>query len=70
MTDWPKECRNEADSTFYKPLKEAWKNVGDHIEKLETALREIAKINNARDRFSADIDAIIINALGKNNDDN
>jgi len=35
------------------------------IEKLETALREVAKINNQRDRFSSDIDAIIINALGE-----
>jgi t-SNARE complex subunit (syntaxin) len=35
------------------------------IEKLETALREVAKINNQRDRFSSDIDTIIINALGE-----
>ena len=41
----------------------------DHIEKLETALRLIATINNQRDRFSSDIDAIIINALGEQNDD-
>ena len=65
MTDWVKECREEADNTFYKPLKEAWTNVGDYIEKLEAALREVAKINNKRDRFSADIDAIIVNALGE-----
>jgi len=69
MTDWVKECRNEAENTFYKPLKEAWTNVGGHIEKLETALRGIAKINNQRDRFSSDIDAIIINALGEENYD-
>lgn len=69
MTDWVKECREEAANTFYTPLKEAWTNVGDHIEKLETALREVAKINNQRDRFSSDIDAIIINALGEQNDD-
>jgi hypothetical protein len=30
-----------------------------------TALHEVAKINNKRDRFSADIDTIIINALGE-----
>jgi hypothetical protein len=35
------------------------------IEKLEAALHEVAKINNKRDRFSADIDAIIVNALGE-----
>jgi hypothetical protein len=69
MTDWVKECRNEADNTFYTPLKEAWTNVGDHIEKLGTALREVAKINNQRDRFSSDIDAIIVKLLGEQNDD-
>jgi hypothetical protein len=69
MIDYVKECREQADNTFYDPLKESWTMVGDHIEKLETALREIAKINNQRDRFSADIDAIIINALGEQNDD-
>ena len=69
MTDWVKECREQADNTFYDPLKEAWINVGNHIEKLETALREVAKINNQRDRFSSDIDAIIVNALGEQNDD-
>ena len=65
MTDWIKECRGEAANTFYTPLKEAWTNVGGHIEKLEAALREVAKINNRRDRFSAEIDAIIVNALGE-----
>ena len=69
MTDWVKECREEAENTFYTPLKETWTKVANHIEKLETALRLIATINNQRDRFSADIDAIIINALGEQNDD-
>jgi hypothetical protein len=69
MTDWVKECREEAANTFYTPLKETWTKVGGHIEKLETALRLVATINNQRDRFSADIDAIIINALGEQNDD-
>lgn len=69
MTDWVKECREEAANTFYKRLKGTWIKVGDHIEKLETALHEIAKINNQRDRFSVDIDTIIINALEKQNDD-
>jgi len=68
MVDWVKECRDEAENTFYTPLRQAWTNVGDHIEKLETALREIAKINNQRDRFSSDIDAIIIYALGMKNE--
>ena len=50
-------------------LTESSKASSDRIEKLEAALREVAKINNQRDRFSADIDAIIINALGEQNDD-
>ena len=37
------------------------------IEFLEGALREIAKVNNKRDRFSDQIDGIIIAALGENN---
>ena len=69
MTDWVKECRDEAANTFYTPLKETWTKVGGHIEKLETALRLVATINNKRDRFSADIDTIIVNALGEQNDD-
>jgi hypothetical protein len=69
MTDWIKECREQANNTFYTPLREAWTNVGNHIEKLEAALHEVAKINNQRDRFSADIDSIIIYALGEQNDD-
>lgn len=38
MTDWVKFCRDEAQGTFYAPLKEKWTSVGDHIEKLEAAL--------------------------------
>jgi|GEM_PF-4675635 len=37
------------------------------IEFLEGALREIAKVNNKRDRFSDHIDGIVIAALGENN---
>jgi hypothetical protein len=37
-------------------------------KQLEAALQEVANINNRRDRFSADIDAIIINALGMKNE--
>lgn len=36
-----------------------------HIEKLETGLHEVVKINNRRDRFSPEIDAVIVNALGE-----
>ena len=32
-------------------------------DKLEAALREVAKLNNRRDRFSSEIDAAILKAL-------
>jgi len=34
---------------------------------LEGALRQITKVNNKRDRFSSEIDGIVIAALGENN---
>ena len=39
--------------------------VGYKVRKiqLEEALQEIAKINNRRDRFSSEIDAVIVNVL-------
>ena len=67
--DLAHDLRESAKATFYDPLKSELNKAADHIEKLETALRLIATINNQRDRFSADIDAIIINALGEQNDD-
>lgn len=39
----------------------------NRIDFLEGALKEIAKVNNKRDRFSDQIDGIIIAALGENN---
>lgn len=36
------------------------------IEFLQDALREVAKFNSKRDRFSNQIDGIVINALGEN----
>ena len=41
MVDYVKYCREQADDTFYDPLKESWTMVGDHIEKLEAALTHI-----------------------------
>ena len=35
----------------------------DRIKKLEAALYEVAKLNNRRDRFSSEIDAVIVNVL-------
>ena len=71
MTDLVKRLRSPA-NVFYEYAADNGaflREAADHIEKLETALRLIATINNQRDRFSADIDAIIINALGEQNDD-
>ena len=63
--DLAHDLRESAKATFYDPLKSELNKAADRIEKLVTALHEVAKINNARDRFSSDIDAIIINALGE-----
>jgi hypothetical protein len=38
MIDYVRYCREQADETFYTPLKEAWTIVGDRIEKLNEAL--------------------------------
>ena len=42
MVDYVKYCREQVDDTFYDPLKESWTMVGDHIEKLEAALRDLS----------------------------
>ena len=36
---------------------------GEKVKKLKTALRQIATINNSRDRYSDEIDKIILKAL-------
>ena len=66
--DLANDLRESAKATFYDPLKSELNKAADRIEKLVTALHEVAKINNQRDRFSADIDTIIINALGEQNE--
>ena len=38
MIDYVKYCREQADDTFYTPLKESWTMVGDRIELLNKAL--------------------------------
>jgi len=40
----------------------------DRIEQLEAALREISHLNNMRDRFSSEIDAIITRVVEKKDD--
>jgi DNA polymerase II small subunit/DNA polymerase delta subunit B len=49
--------------------EKAWE-FASRIENLEAMLREIAILNNRRDRFSFEIDTIIINALEGKNDAN
>ena len=63
--DLANDLRESAKATFYDPLKSELNKAADRIEKLVTALHKVAQINNQRDRFSADIDTIIINALGE-----
>ena len=43
MVDYVKECREQADNTFYDPLKESWTMVGDHIEGLQRLQEETRK---------------------------
>ena len=42
-------------------------NQASGIETLKGALQKIADVNNGRDRYSSEIDEIIIAALGENN---
>ena len=44
--------------------EEAWR-LHAKLRRAEDALHEIAKVNSRRDRFSAEIDAIILKALGE-----
>lgn len=56
----------EAEKLIDQLEAKAW-NQASRIDFLEGALREIAKVNNKRDRFSDQIDGIIIAALGEEN---
>jgi len=38
---WVQECREQADNSFYDPIKKSWTKVGDRIQLLNEAL-EIA----------------------------
>ena len=44
----------------------AW-NQSSRIETLEAALRKVSTINNKRDRFSSEIDDIVVEALRDTN---
>ena len=56
----------EAEGLIDQLENKIWEQAS-RIEFLEGALREIAKVNNKRDRFSDQIDGIIIAALGEEN---
>jgi hypothetical protein len=44
-------------------------DAADYIEKLEKALLSVSDLNNSRDRFSSEIDKIILDALKDKKDD-
>ena len=48
-------------------LEEMVMQTSGRVAFLEDALREISKVNNKRDRYSDEIDGIVIAALGENN---
>jgi hypothetical protein len=52
-------------SNFRTEDKWHWltKGAADRIEKLEKALLSVSALNNSRDRFSSEIDKIILDAL-------
>ena len=69
---------NMKQATYWEAQENRWHEKYMESEKLidqleskiwvfEEALRKISKINNKRDRFSDQIDGIVINALGESN---
>jgi len=56
----------EAEQMIDQLESKVW-NQASRIDTLEAALRKISEINNKRDRFSDQIDGIIIAALGEGN---
>jgi len=56
----------EAEKSVDQMESKIW-NQASRIEFLEGALREIAKVNNKRDRYSDKIDGIILAVLGEDN---
>jgi len=51
-----------AEKTIDELETKAW-NQSSRIETLEAALRKVSAINNKRDRFSSEIDDIVVEAL-------
>ena len=56
----------EAEKLIDQLESKVW-NQASRIDTLEVSLRNISEINNKRDRFSDQIDGIIIAALGETN---
>ena len=51
-----------AEKTIDELETKAW-NQSSRIETLEAALRKVSTINNQRDRFSSEIDGVVVEAL-------
>ncbi len=56
----------EAEGRVDQLESKVWEQASE-IETLKGALQKIAEINNRRDRYSSEIDEIIIKMMGENN---
>lgn len=56
----------EAEGRVDQLESKVWEQASE-IETLKGALQKIAEINNRRDRYSSEIDAVIIKAMGGQN---
>lgn len=56
----------EAEGRVDQLESKVWEQASE-IETLKGALQKIAEINNRRDRYSSEIDAVIIKAIGGQN---
>jgi predicted RNase H-like nuclease (RuvC/YqgF family) len=56
----------EAEGLIDQLENKIWEQASE-VELLKAALRSITKINNKRDRYSSEIDAIVIAILGDDN---
>jgi len=53
----------EAEQMIDQLESKVW-NQASRVDTLEAALRKISEINNKRDRFSSEIDGVVVAALG------
>lgn len=56
----------EAEGRVDQLENKVWQQASE-IETLKGALQKIAEVNNRRDRYSSEIDEIIIKMMGENN---